>query len=487
MSEHTRTVEPGTETEALRAELARTVRRLREAEKLNRLHPDTGLPIYRFLLQDIDTLIQAIVTGQSGEAPRLSEASGCAAQFAESGVPEEFHIFQIRLDDQYLRIRNTRDRSKALLFKSTYRIGTAIDRGCLYQSDRLDEFFLLYPGPASSAQIARLCHDINRVVSEPHDPPAEDIRFGARVSVTSYPADALSSETLLANGEIAMAEAEKADLRFCHYTEELGRKYRYLRQVEQELSRAMQKGFNQFSLVFQPICDADGHIRGAEALIRWDHPTLGRISPGVFIPIAESNGSIRLLGKWVLFRTGSMVREWRESGLPAVELAINLSPVQFLQQDLVESIVNVVQTNKLPPGAIKLEITEGAFMMNPAVAIAKMTELRNAGFHLAIDDFGTGYSSLSYLRSLPVNVLKIDKSFVDDLTRNTPNQAIVRAIIALAKNLNLVTLAEGVEYEEQVDFLHREGVDLIQGYFYSPPVDAETFRGYLETGGSLPL
>ena len=481
----------------LKKEKAELLSKLREAEKLNRLHPDTGLPIYRFFLQDLEVLInRAGEERNSGQqedqqtddfALRLSEASGCADQFAKEGFPKTFSVLVIRLDEAYGRIKNSRDRQKALLYKSSFRVLNKLDRGCMYQSDRLDEFYVVYPGTSSAEQLNQLMKKIVQAIAEPHDPPAEDLRFGAYSGAVSFPDHGKLLEDMLMGLDIAMEEAEKSSSKICLYNPDMGKKYRHRRTVESEMQKAMQQGFDQFKLAFQPLCDTTGKITGAEVLARWEHPSLGMISPALFIPLSETNGSIRLLGRWILFQACRTLAGWIKDGIPALELGINLSPVQFLQKDLVESIMNVLQVNKLPPNLLKLEITEGAIMLEPSDAIQKMLELKKTGIQICIDDFGTGYSSLAYLKELPVDVLKIDKSFVDRLSEDPQNQAIVRAIILLAKSLGLTTLAEGVERSEELAFLTAEGVDSIQGYYYSPPVDGATFRSYLETGGYLPL
>ncbi|NCN05223.1 MAG: GGDEF domain-containing protein [Spirochaetales bacterium] len=466
----------------LEAHLKETERKLKEAEKLNRLHPDTGLPIYRFLLQDLETLIQ-----DDKSTGKMSEGSGCGKKFLQEGNPKAFSVIVIRLDSAYSRIKNTRDRQKALLFKSSFRIKNALDKGCLYQGDRLDEFFVLYPGEHSAHQLNQLMQKIAKDVAGPHDPPVEDIRFGAYVAATMFPTQAKTLDELLTNLEIAAEEAEQIAGGVSFYSEDLGRRQRHRAVVESELNKAIQRGFDQFRLVFQPICGVDGKIRGAEVLVRWDHPSLGIISPGLFVPLAEANGSIRLLGRWIIFQACRILAEWQKTETESIYFSVNLSPVQFLQKDLVESIVNVIRVNKLKPGTLKIEITEGAIMEDAQGAVKKMEQLKKEGIRLSIDDFGTGYSSLAYLKELPLDSLKIDKSFIEDVTRNDNNRAIVRAVISLSKNLGLETLAEGVEFEDQLELLVAEGVDMIQGYYFSPPVDGDTFHGYLETGGTLPL
>ncbi|WP_081941915.1 putative bifunctional diguanylate cyclase/phosphodiesterase [Spirochaeta lutea] len=509
-------------------EMVRRERRRRhEAENLLKVHPDTGLPIYRYLLQDLDMLtgsgthaedpsaeslpsedsreiLSEITreiqdTGIDADGPhyhdeqipeqlKLSDASGCAGEFELSDlVPQRFCLMVIRLDDAYGRIKNSRDRTKALLYKSTLRLKMKLDQGCLYQSDRLDEFYILYPQAPSAKRVEKLLESLIQAVAQPHDPPAEDIRFSALGAATLYPDDGETSESLLINLEVALNEAEHNGKRYRLYTDEIGRKFRYRRQVETELHNAIQGGFDQFHLVFQPFCRISGKIVGAEVLVRWRHPNLGDVSPGLFIPIAEANGSIRLIGRWILYQACRQLSRWIKEGMEDLYLSVNLSPVQFSQKDLVDSVLNILKANGLGGRHIKLELTEGTIMSNPNESIEKMSALRNAGIRLSIDDFGTGYSSLNYLRKLPVNTLKIDKSFIDDVVSSQDNQEIVRAIISLAHSLKIETIAEGVEYKPQLDFLEAEGAEYIQGYYFSPPVDADTFQSYLSTGGVLPL
>lgn len=479
----------------------KTLEKLKISERLNQIHPDTGLPIYRYLLRDLEILLahlpgslQALgpdhaPQGEEGEPwwSHLSKLGGCAEVFANFDMAQGFTVLLIRLDEAYSKIRNSRDRQKALLFKSAYRIKAEVSEACMYQSDRLEEFYLVLPGVAKHRALRDLMTAVSRAVSKPHDPPAEDIRFGAAVAATTVPAQARGLEEILTNLEIAMEGAELASTRISIYRDEMGRRFRHRSLLEIELQRAIQRGFEDFRLVLQPFCGIDGSIHGAEVLIRWQHPGLGQIAPSQFIPIAEANGSIRLLGRWILFQSCRMLARWQKEGIRDMQIAVNLSPLQFLQDDLVETILNVLKVNQLPAGSLKLEITEGAIMEDPEDSIEKMKALREAGIRLCIDDFGTGYSSLAYLKRLPVDVLKIDKSFVDDISTNQNNQQIVRAIINLAKNLQMETLAEGVEYREQLEFLNEEGADFIQGYYFSPPVDEAAFRAFLDTGGRLPL
>lgn len=250
--------------------------------------------------------------------------------------------------------------------------------------------------------------------------------------------------------------------------------------LENALRRALER--RQLSLHYQPqfALDAGGAARivGAEALLRWQHPELGWVSPVEFIPIAEASGLILPIGEWVLREALSQLRRWDEAGLPQLTMAVNLSAVQFRHDDLPELVGRVLAGTGVPAWRLELELTEGAAMDNPAMAIAVMNELDARGVRLSIDDFGTGYSSLSYLKKFRVGKLKIDQSFVRDLTEDAEDRAIVDAVIRMAGALGLQTLAEGVETEGQLAFLRRQGCQAVQGYLFSRPLPADAFAEF---------
>jgi EAL domain-containing protein (putative c-di-GMP-specific phosphodiesterase class I) len=255
-------------------------------------------------------------------------------------------------------------------------------------------------------------------------------------------------------------------------------------QLENALRRALER--QQLSLHYQPqlALEADGEARivGAEALLRWQHPELGWVSPAEFIPIAEATGLILPIGEWVLREALSQLSRWDDAGLPELTMAVNLSAVQFRHDGLPELVGRLLAELGMAPGRLELELTEGAAMDNPAVAITVMNELHARGVRLSIDDFGTGYSSLSYLKKFRVSKLKIDQSFVRDLTEDAEDRAIVDAVIRMAGALGLETLAEGVETEGQLAFLRRQGCQAVQGYLFSRPLPAATFVEFVLSG-----
>ena len=234
-------------------------------------------------------------------------------------------------------------------------------------------------------------------------------------------------------------------------------------------------------MVYQPQMSlADGSIVGAEALLRWIHPHLGFISPGEFIPLAEANGLIVPIGEWVLQTALRQMRHWRDQGLPLMTIAVNISAVQFEQPGLVGLVRQLLKDTGIPPEGLELELTEAVAMKAPETVAKTMKELGQQGVRLSIDDFGTGYSSLSYLKRFNIHKLKIDQSFVRDISADPDDQAIATAIVQMAHSLGMSTIAEGVETAEQLDFLRLRGCDQIQGYYFSRPLLPAVFAQFVQ-------
>jgi EAL domain-containing protein (putative c-di-GMP-specific phosphodiesterase class I) len=436
-------------------ELNRSEESRAELYRLLNQNPQTGLPIRRVFDRDV------------------------AAALENPGKPMAVAV--LRLDKSYDRIRNSRDRSRVLLFKTALRIQGVVGEN-VYQSDRLDEFFLIVRDVRSVPELGAVARNVVRAVSEPHEPPATDIAFGCHIGLAWTGATTESVHEFIGNAYIALNEAETRGASYLVYTSKIGEAYRHGELVEKELRRAIQNGFGEFSMVYQPFVDREGIITGAEALIRWNSAAVGSIGPHRFIPLAEETGDIRLIGQWTLYNACRQLVRWREKTEHPIHMSVNLSSSQFKEHDLVDRVRGVLQALRLDGDAVKLELTETAVMQDPVQAIRVMDQLRAEGIRISIDDFGTGYSSLSYLKQFPVQTVKIDKSFVDGVSSNVNNQEIVRAIISMAKNLHMETLAEGVETVDQLEFLLAEGCDHVQGYYFSPPVEAATFASYLESG-----
>jgi EAL domain-containing protein (putative c-di-GMP-specific phosphodiesterase class I) len=298
------------------------------------------------------------------------------------------------------------------------------------------------------------------------------------IGIGLFPLHGSTVETLLKNAGAALFEAQESGgncYRF--YAADLNARSLKRFTLENRLSRGLQR--REFSLHYQPQVDlASWEISGAEALLRWQHPELGAVPPAEFIPFAEKSGLIISIGEWVLRAACLQLKKWHNSGFPKLNLAVNVSARQFLEPASVDMIVAVLQETGLEPGCLELELTEGLFMPNAEHVIKSMVKLRDRGVRLAIDDFGTGFSSLEYLRRLPLSTLKIDQSFVRDIS-NLDGAALVSSIVALAKKLRLRVVAEGVETEEQLAFLQRLGCDEMQGYLFSRPLPGEQFGSML--------
>lgn len=256
--------------------------------------------------------------------------------------------------------------------------------------------------------------------------------------------------------------------------------------LESSLRQALLK--QEFVVHYQPVVELKGgRIVGAEALVRWQAPGIGLVPPAKFIPVAEETGLIVPIGEWVLKAACTQSRAWRDAGLPALNMAVNLSARQFQQKDLIKAIHQILETTGMDPHTLDLEITESYAMQNADFTIAVLRELKKRGVRISIDDFGTGYSSLSYLKQFPIDTLKIDRSFVQDLSSEANGAAISAAIIALAHSLKLDVVAEGVESEKELQLLRRQGCDKMQGYLFSKPVPAVAFEILLRERKKLPI
>ena len=285
--------------------------------------------------------------------------------------------------------------------------------------------------------------------------------------------DGDDAETLLKNADMAMYQAkEKGSGNFQGYSPLMGARALERLSLENDLRRAMDNG--EFALYYQPVLDvASGAIGGVEALIRWQHPWRGLVGPGDFLDLVEIIGLSDSLDMWVMETACRQMKEWQDAGLTQLRVAVNLSARPFHQRDLVDRVERVLRQTGLSPQSLELEITETLAMQRAEVTLSVLERLKTLGVRVSIDDFGVGYSSLSYLRTFPIDTVKIDRSFVRDLTVDPSDAAIAAAVIAMAHSLNLEVVAEGVEGEEQLRFLEAHGCDRIQGYLLSPPKPAE--------------
>jgi diguanylate cyclase (GGDEF)-like protein/PAS domain S-box-containing protein len=345
-----------------------------------------------------------------------------------------------------------------------------------------DEFVVLLAEMADAADAAITARRMLEAVRNVHRISGNDLHVSTSIGVSVYPDDGTDSETLIKNADTAMYQA-KENGRHRYQFFEPAMKVRALERqyIEENLRLAFDR--NEFSLNYQPkINIKTGIITGAEALIRWKHPVRGLISPAQFIPVAEDCGLIRRIGAWVLREACTQARAWSAAGLPPIMIAVNVSAIEFRHENYLANLLAILAETGLDPKQLELELTEGILMKAEASTHATFSALRARGVRLAIDDFGTGYSSLSYLTKFPIDTLKIDQSFIRQISASPSETGIVTAVIGMARSLNLAVVAEGVETQEQLKFLSTQHCDEAQGYFFSRPVAGDAFARSLTSG-----
>ena len=345
-----------------------------------------------------------------------------------------------------------------------------------------DEFTVLLEDLSDPQQAGNVALKLVECLSRPYPIDNHDLHVTASIGISVYPSDGDTVERLLRNADAAMYQAKARGRNgYQYYTEEMTSVAVRRVLLENSLRQALQ--LEQFVVYYQPkFCLNKGRLIGTEALVRWRHPEMGLVPPDSFIPLAEDTGLIVSIGAWVLETACHQLRAWQQAGIEAGTVAVNLSGEQLKRGDLVATVKQALQLSGIDASSLELEITEGFIMDQAEQAIAVLSELRALGVTLSIDDFGTGYSSLSYLKKLPINNLKIDRSFVRDIPEDANDEAIARAIIALAGNLQLDVVAEGIETREQIEFLRREGCRKGQGYLFSPPLSADDLTDKLIAG-----
>ena len=345
-----------------------------------------------------------------------------------------------------------------------------------------DEFTIVLPRLTGSADAAIVARKVISAFKEPIHLSGQDIFVSASAGITICPTDGDDVDTLLMNADTAMYHAKSAGRdTFKFFSEDMNRDSLERLRLDTDLRRGLEQ--DDLFLHFQPRVDLKtGAVVGAEALVRWEHPKRGMISPGVFIPLAEESGLIVPLGYRVLEMACEQARAWRDSGLGDLRMAVNLSPRQFRERDLVGRLATIVTKTGWERELLEVEITEGALMEDTAAAARTLLRLKRMGLEVSVDDFGTGYSSLRYLKKFPLDILKIDQSFVRDLPDDQDDAAITSAIVSLARTLKLAVIAEGVETVEQLRFLSGLGCDQMQGYLVSKPVSGEEFEQRMREG-----
>jgi diguanylate cyclase (GGDEF)-like protein/PAS domain S-box-containing protein len=345
-----------------------------------------------------------------------------------------------------------------------------------------DEFVVLLSEEEDSEDASIAARRMLRVVAEAHFIDQHDLHVTCSVGISLYPDDGLNAETLIKNADTAMYQAKENGRQTYQYFKPAMNVRAVERQsIEEGLRRALER--QEFVVHYQPKINLKtGRITGAEALLRWTHPIRGAVSPAQFIPVAEDCGLILPIGTWVLRQACQQARAWVDAGLPLGTMAVNISAMQLRSENFLEGVFAILQDTRLDPRLLELELTESVLMKHAESTASILTALRDRGVQVAVDDFGTGYSSLSYLRKFPIDALKIDQSFVGQITTVPDETIIVKAVIGLGRSLKLRVIAEGVETQEQLAFLQAHQCDEAQGYYFSRPVLPQQFAKLLKSG-----
>jgi len=343
-----------------------------------------------------------------------------------------------------------------------------------------DEFMAVLECIHEREEAEKMANDLLKLLSEPVKIGALELSITASIGVAMYPDDGVTVDGLAQHADQAMYAAKFGGHGILSYTSEMDRGPAERREFEAELSQAI--GTDAFSIAYQPLCLPDGVLVGFEALLRFESPRLGNVTPSKFIPIAEEAGLIIPIGKWVLREVCRQHRVWMKAGHPSVSVSVNISASQFAQDDFAETVEEILSETGVDGERLALELTESTVMRDIAESARQMDRLKRLGVRIAVDDFGTGYSSLSYLHRLPIDVLKIDRSFMETLNKPDGTRPIIEAVLSMAHTLGMTVVAEGVETAEQLKTLDQCGCDVIQGYFFSRPVVAERAAVILEAG-----
>ena len=423
----------------------------------------TGLPNRQQLQQQLDQILE--------DAGRLQRrvAVLCVGLDDFKGINEQFSY---QSGDQLLLALSDRLRSHSGRLGALARLGG-------------DQFALVQADIEQPYEAAELAQSVLDDLEQPFMLDQHEVRLRATIGITLFPEDGDSTEKLLQKAEQTMTLAKsRSRNRYQFYIASVDSEMRRRRELEKDLRDALAQ--NQLHLVYQPQVDYRDHsIVGVEALLRWQHPQHGFVAPDLFIPLAEQNGTIIPIGEWILDQSCRQLREWHDQGFSNLRMAINLSTVQLHHAELPRVVNNLMQVYRLPPKSLELEVTETGLMEDISTAAQHLLSLRRSGALIAIDDFGTGYSSLSYLKSLPLDKIKIDKSFVQDLLEDEDDATIVRAIIQLGKSLGMQVIAEGVETAEQEAYIIAQGCHEGQGYLYSKPLPARELTLFLKQARRL--
>jgi len=410
--------------------------------------------------------------------PNRSYFQANQARLVKKKVPHALLVFDL---DNFKKVNDSmcHEVGDVLLCKLAERIRTVGRKNDTVYRLGGDEFSILIEDTNDIHTITTIAKNILTTIALPLKLKNQEIVLYSSIGIVLYPEDGISPQELLKNADTAMYHAKNSGgNKYQFFNDSMNKKAVKRLQIENLIRHGLKEDF--FSVFYQPKIEiATGKVAGMEALVRFETPSKGIISPVVFIPVSEETGQIIGIGEIVLRKACHATKAWIDAGLFDGRIAVNLSAVQFTQPNLVGMISEILKESQLPPKYLELEITEGTVMDSPQKAIDTMLQIRAMGIHLSLDDFGTGYSSLAYLKKFPLNTLKIDKAFVDDIEESEQGRNMVATIVTIAHNLGLQVVAEGVETNQQLSFLSGLRCEQLQGYLYSKPLPEKDFRSYL--------
>ncbi|MBT8136042.1 MAG: EAL domain-containing protein [Gammaproteobacteria bacterium] len=475
------------------------------------MHDRYRMPVaFVYTLRDIshrkraeDRIRQLAYFDDLTSLPNRTQSNEQLHRCLEIAAAENIPVATLFIDlDRFKRINDTLGHSAGdvLLRQVAERL-----RGCVRECDLLaeahpagaqsfvarlggDEFIICLFDVSTQQDIDRVARRILAALSDPFQLGKHEVFITASIGVSRFPDDGCDVQSLLKNADTAMYRAkDNGRDNFMFYDAAMSGAALERLSLEADLRKALDR--EEFTLAYQPQVDQESQqIFGAEALLRWHHPTRGMVSPGEFIPLAEETGLIAPIGEWVLAQACHQTALWHQSGFDGLTIAVNLSERQFRRNNLLQVVANALRASGMSPDFLDLELTESIIMQNAAATIETLEALKLMGIKISVDDFGTGYSSLSYLKRFPIDVLKVDGSFIREVATNTDDAAITSAIIAMARSLKLDVIAEGVETIEQMEFLRGQGCHRMQGYMFGRPMSAEQFgqrlREQAETAAS---
>jgi len=447
----------------------------KEREKLEariNMHPKSGLGNHNKMDEDLENFFNEY-------SHRMEQHSGS--------------LIIVKLDENFGIITKTLKAaiSEWIIYQISSRLKEKNPPGTPIYHIRDDEFVILLEEYGEYGQIKNHLNKLIKELSKPHIFSGYHITINCYIGIAVFPKDGTSKSTLLNHADIALSYSKSNKRKYSFYTPKMKEEVVEKMELQNSIIKALEEQSlheidKQFFINMQPIVSVNGFNReglplidkiDAEALIRWRHSEKGVISPGAFIPVAEETGLIIIIGKWVLYSAASIIEKWSEMNIES-KLSINASPRQFNDNDLIESVHRITKFNKIDPSKLQIEITENSFLDDPEEAVKKINKLKDLGVGIAIDDFGTGFSSINYLRKLPVDVVKIDRSFITKIETSHRYRSIVKAIIAMSEELGMSNVVEGVENINQLKILYDFGIKNFQGFYFSKALGMDDFAQF---------